>query len=112
MAAKKGNTHGFKKGHTGNPGGRPKNDPDVMRIFHANCEKAALKLVKLLDSDDPVQVERVSMYIMNRCLGRPRESIEVKGDVPSFVIVAPQPSDDADVWEAQAQKVLGGHAEH
>lgn len=112
MAAKKGNSHGFKKGQSGNPGGRPKTDPDVMRIFRAHEEKAAMRICKLISSKDDYIARQASEYVMNRLHGRPRESVEVKGDIPSFVALLPAKIDDADVWEAHAQKLINGTVEH
>jgi hypothetical protein len=111
MAARKGNTHGFAKGRSGNPGGRPRNDPDVMRIFRAADQKAAQCLVALLDAEDPFLRKQVAEYIINRVHGKPRESVEVKTEAP-FVFALPPVVEDPDVWEAQTQKILHGVSEH
>lgn len=114
MAAKKGNTHGFQKGRSYNPGGRPKNDPDVMRIFKASCQEAAEVLVGLMKDkkSDPFLRKQIAEYMINRVYGRPRESVEVKGAIASMVFAMPAKIEDPDIWEAQAQKVLGGEVEH
>jgi hypothetical protein len=114
MPFKKGNTIGrqFVKGQVGNPGGRRKDDPEVIEIFKAASADAARKLVKLINHKDPYLSKSAAEYCLNRVFGRPRESVEVKGDIPAFVAIMPAVVDDADVWEAQAQKVLGKHAEH
>lgn len=65
----------FKPGESGNPGGRPKADPQVVEILTAACPKAAQKLVELIDSTD-VKLARVACdSILDRVLGKATQPI-------------------------------------
>ena len=65
-------------GHSGNPGGRPKMDPEFKWILKTACPKAAMKLVELLDSKNPRIVISAAEAIINRIYGKPRESVDMK----------------------------------
>ena len=69
--------HGFKKGVSGNPGGRPKGNPKVKEILKAASEDAAKKLVELLSCG----LEKVELLaaqeILNRTEGKPLQTQDV-----------------------------------
>ena len=65
----------FIKGKSGNPKGRPKENPEVKEILKAASVDAAKKLVELMHSD----IEKISLTatveILNRTEGKPRENV-------------------------------------
>lgn len=67
----------FKKGVSGNPGGRPKGNPKVKEILRAASEDAAKKLVELLSCG----LEKVELLaaqeILNRTEGKPLQTQDV-----------------------------------
>ena len=69
--------HLFKPGQSGNPGGRPKADPEMQAILKAACPKAAAKLVELLDCSTPKIVLSAAEAILNRIYGKPKESVDM-----------------------------------
>ena len=107
----KGNKHAWKKGQSGNPSGEQVTG-EILEIFKAACPAAARRMVELIKSKDQGIALRATEYVINRVYGKPRESVEVKGDIPSFVALLPAKIDDPDVWEAHAQKVLSDAVEH
>ena len=74
----RGGTPGsWKPGQSGNPGGRPKKDPEMQAILKAACPKAAAKLVELLDCTNPRIVLSAATAIMDRIYGKPKESVDM-----------------------------------
>lgn len=67
----------WKPGTSGNPGGRPKEDPEMKAILKAACPKAAAKLVELLDCVNPKIVLSAANSILDRIYGRPKESVDM-----------------------------------
>ena len=80
-------------GITGNPGGRPKINPDVAAALEAGSHAAAQRLVELVSSEDERVALAASMALLDRVLGKPAASLEVTS--------APGPSD----WEPIRQAV-------
>lgn len=77
MTSPKNREHLFKPGQSGNPGGRPKADPEMQAILKAACPKAAAKLVGLLDSTNQKIVLSAAEAIFNRVYGKPKESVNM-----------------------------------
>lgn len=79
---KRGNVANLKprwqEGVSGNPGGRPKMDPEVKRILEAATPGCAKRLVELAASTD----ERISLAaiesIFNRVYGRPVQQVDAE----------------------------------
>ena len=87
-------------GATGNPGGRPKIDPDVRAALEAGSLAAAERLVELVSSEDERVALAASMALLDRVLGKAPASLEVTA--------APGPSD----WEPIRQAVASLTLEH
>ena len=67
----------FKPGQSGNPSGRPKENPEAKEILKAATVEAAKKLVGLLESKNEKIVLTASIEILNRTQGKPRESVDM-----------------------------------
>ena len=61
----------FKKGETGNPGGRPKVEQDVLAIARAAGPKAIERLISLIDHKDARIAATASEQVLNRGFGKP-----------------------------------------
>lgn len=68
----------FKKGESGNPGGRPKINPEIKEILKI-ATPSAIKLMIDTMNDDKAKIDlRISIAqdITNRVLGKPTQSID------------------------------------
>ncbi len=76
----------FEKGKSGNPGGRPKNNPLVKELLKANSVDAAQKLIELLYSENDKIVFMAAQEILNRTEGKPNQSLnmEVSGELDVY----------------------------
>ena len=73
----------FVKGKSGNPSGRPKENPEVKEILRAHSVDAANKLIMLMECGVPKIEFAAAEAILNRTHGKPCESIKmnVSGDL-------------------------------
>jgi len=69
----------FKPGQSGNPGGRPREEMAVIQLAKQNSEKAILKLVELIDSEDPKVSIAASNAVLDRAIGKPKQALEHSG---------------------------------
>ena len=71
MPANRTKTGQFAKGQSGNPTGRPKENPEAKEILRAATPEAAQALVDLLHSKrEPIRLE-AAKEILNRTQGKP-----------------------------------------
>ena len=68
---KRGTGKPFAKGRSGNPGGRPKANPEAKEILKAATPDAARKLVELLESRTEKIALAAATEILDRIMGRP-----------------------------------------
>jgi hypothetical protein len=72
----------WKKGQSGNPGGRPAVAADVKAEARRHTKEALGRLVYWMRSDDPQASIRASMAILDRGCGKPTPTLAVKADEP------------------------------
>jgi Family of unknown function (DUF5681) len=70
----------FKKGQSGNPGGRPKIPDEVKEAARAHTEEAITVLVEVMKDTKAPPSARVSAAgaILDRGWGRPQQSVDMK----------------------------------
>ena len=67
----------FSKGQSGNPGGRPKKNPEAKEILKAATPDAARVLVTLLKSKDDKIKLQAAQAILDRTQGKPKEAVSM-----------------------------------
>src|SRR6476469_1338661 len=91
----------FKKGQSGNPGGRPKVVAEVKELARAHTGEAIETLVSIMTNPKSAPAARVSAAnsLLDRGYGKPPQHITGEGG-PSYVIRAPEPCKTAEEWVA------------
>ena len=91
----------FKKGQSGNPGGRPKVIAEVKELAREHTGKAVETLVSIMTNPKAAAAARVSAAnaLLDRGYGRPPQ--HVTGEVAaSYVARLPEPAKSAEEWIA------------
>ena len=91
----------FKKGQSGNPGGRPKVVAEVKELARAHTGEAIETLVSIMTNPKAAPAARVSAAnsLLDRGYGKPPQHIT--GDVAtSYVARLPEPAKSAEEWLA------------
>jgi hypothetical protein len=104
----------FKKGQSGNPGGRPKVVAEVKELAREHTGKAIETLVSIMTNTKGAPAARVSAAnaLLDRGYGKPPQHIT--GDVAaSYVARLPEPARSAEEWIAslgdiQNKRLLSG----
>lgn len=63
----------WKKGECGNPGGRPKQVLELVRLARRHCAKAIKKARALLDDGDPRVVMAAAVFLRDTGMGKPSQ---------------------------------------
>jgi hypothetical protein len=98
----------FKKGQSGNPGGRPKVVAEVQELARQNTTAAVETLVSIMTDAKAAPAARVSAAnaLLDRGYGKPPQHITADAS-RSFVIHAPLPCATAEEWEADVTQGYG-----
>ena len=92
------------KGQSGNPKGRAAETPfaDALRleIKAAGDDHAILRAIakKLLEKAEGGDMQAINC-LADRLDGKPQQAVEMTGDVPHYVIRAPEPCSTVEEWE-------------
>ncbi len=70
----------FKKGQSGNPGGRPREVAEVRELAKEHGPAAIERLVELMASDNERTAVAACEAILNRGYGRPAQSVTLAGE--------------------------------
>ena len=98
----------FLKGHTGNPGGRPKILAEVLELARAHTNKAIDRLAQLMDSPEDDVALRAGEALLTRAWGRPLQSTQITGADGGAIDINVNGMSDAElaVKAVEAAKVL------
>jgi hypothetical protein len=89
----------FKKGETGNPGGRPKLPADIREAFKARAPEALEVLTRCLQSDDERIAIMAAQAIFDRGYGKPTQSINANINESAVRYVEiPRKSESVEAW--------------
>lgn len=80
----------FPKGVSGNPGGRPKTDPEVKAILKAAAPDAARRLVEMMYNENPKIAMWAITDILDRTQGKAIQEQAINMDVAGFLDVGTQ----------------------
>jgi hypothetical protein len=97
----------FKKGQSGNPGGRPKVVAEVKELARAHTREAIETLVSIMSNPKAAPAARVSAAnaLLDRGYGKPPQHITGEGG-PSFVVRLPDVAPNAQAWLDQVKPML------
>lgn len=72
---------GYKKGQTGNPGGRAKGVVDVIAAARANTTEAIETLLKWMRSNEPRASVAAATAMLDRGWGKAAQSLKISGSL-------------------------------
>ncbi len=76
----------FKKGESGNPGGRPKEDAEIKELARQHGSAAIEKLAEHLNGEDAKLAQAAAIALLDRGFGKPHQTSTVDGDLGITVI--------------------------
>ena len=85
----------FKPGVSGNPNGRPKKQLAVQKSAEDHIEDALKVLVDAMKDPDPKVRIAAANAILDRGMGKPKQSVEMKADVTNH---GSEPVSDTSRW--------------
>ena len=94
----------FKKGQSGNPGGRPKVVAEVKELARAHTGEAIKTLVSIMTNPKSAPAARVSAAnsLLDRGYGKPPQHQHITGaDGPQYVVRLPVVCETVEEWVSQ-----------
>jgi hypothetical protein len=82
MPENTGRAGAWKPGQSGNPGGRPKEEREVLQLARDASPAAIRRLVELMDCDSPRAAIAAANSILDRAFGKPAQTISGDPDKP------------------------------
>ena len=90
----------FKKGQSGNPGGRPKEDGEIRELARQHGPVAIAKLVEHMNAEDARLSQSAAIALLDRGFGKPAQSLNVGGQEDNPFIVQPvRPKITEEEWK-------------
>ena len=78
----------FKPGQSGNPGGRPKGQSEIVKAAQRHGKDAIKRLVELMSDEDSAVQVKACQVILDRGYGKAPQSIDLPlGLLPSLIRV-------------------------
>jgi hypothetical protein len=71
----------FRKGQSGNPGGRPKENEEIKKLAQEHCPAAIDRLAYWMQSGDARASVAASTALLDRGYGKPAQALEHSGNV-------------------------------
>lgn len=78
---KRGGNPNWKKGQSGNPGGRPKDDHEIRELARSHCREAIERLAQIVRGEDVKAAVAAANALLDRGYGRPAQAVNVSGNV-------------------------------
>ena len=103
---------GFRRGQSGNPGGRSKLPADIREAFKAKAPQALEVLTRCLQSGDDRVAMMAAQAILDRGYGRPTQSIDANiNDNPvRYIVELPKKSATTQEWLEDIRREDAGRA--
>ena len=77
----------FKKGQSGNPGGRPKEAAEVKELAREHGPAAIAKLAEHLNGDDGRLAQSAAVALLDRGYGKPAQTNILEGSEDNPIVV-------------------------
>lgn len=88
----------FKKGKSGNPGGRPKENPEIKELARSYTAEAIERLAFWMRGADAAASVKASTTLLERAWGKPEAKTEMEL-VHRYVARVPNKATDSKVWQ-------------
>lgn len=74
------------KGESGNPGGRPKEEREVIQLAREKSTRAIERLCEWIESDNPKASVSACTAVMNRAFGLPSQTLNNNHEVSDTLV--------------------------